>query len=152
MALTHEERMVLALELNKALAATKKAATITTQDMIRSDTLTPEEIEQLVAIFPIWQPGVAYEIDDLCGYDGVLYQVLQPHIAQADWLPPLVPALYKSKALEAVIPLWKQPTGAHDTYNTGDRVLYDNKVYESLIDNNAWSPIAYPAGWQQIEL
>ena len=26
----------------------------------------------------------------------------------------------------------------------------NGKVYESLIDNNAYSPSAYPAGWKEI--
>ena len=46
---------------------------------------------------------------------------------------------------------WKQPTGAHDAYKKGDRVLFNGSVYESLIDGNAYSPTAYPAGWKLIE-
>lgn len=42
---------------------------------------------------------------------------------------------------------WVAPTGAHDAYNTGDRVTFEGSVYESLIDANTWSPSAYPAGW-----
>lgn len=33
----------------------------------------------------------------------------------------------------------------------GDRVLFNGSVYESLIDGNAYSPTAYPAGWKLIE-
>lgn len=43
-----------------------------------------------------------------------------------------------------------QPTGAHDTYAKGDKVRFNGKVYESVIDNNAYSPSAYPAGWKEI--
>lgn len=48
-------------------------------------------------------------------------------------------------------PDWVQPTGAHNAYNTGDRVTYNGSVYESLIDGNTWAPDAYPQGWQLIE-
>lgn len=41
-----------------------------------------------------------------------------------------------------------QPTGAHDAYSIGDRVVYNGKVYRSLIAGNAYSPDAYPAGWE----
>ena len=41
-----------------------------------------------------------------------------------------------------------QPTGAHDAYNEGDRVLFDGKVYVSTMNGNVWSPVVYPAGWQ----
>ena len=43
-----------------------------------------------------------------------------------------------------------QPTGAHDAYAKGDKVRFNGKVYESVIDNNAYSPSAYPAGWKEI--
>lgn len=43
-----------------------------------------------------------------------------------------------------------QPTGAHDTYAKGAKVRFNGKVYESVIDNNAYSPSAYPAGWKEI--
>ena len=33
---------------------------------------------------------------------------------------------------------------------TGDKVKFNGKTYESLIDNNIWSPEAYPAGWKEI--
>ena len=48
------------------------------------------------------------------------------------------------------IPDFVQPTGAHDAYAKGDKVKYNGKVYESLIDNNAYSPTEYPAGWKEI--
>lgn len=45
-------------------------------------------------------------------------------------------------------PEFVQPTGAHDAYQIGDRVLYNGKVYESLIAGNTYSPDAYPQGWK----
>lgn len=45
---------------------------------------------------------------------------------------------------------WKQPSGSHDAYNKGDRVIYNGKVYESIMDGNVWSPDAYPQGWKEI--
>ena len=45
---------------------------------------------------------------------------------------------------------WVQPTGAHDAYNTGDKVRFKGDIYESLIDGNVWSPEVYPAGWQKL--
>ena len=44
---------------------------------------------------------------------------------------------------------WMQPTGAHDAYMIGDKVIYtDGNIYKSLIDNNVWSPDVYPNGWE----
>lgn len=48
------------------------------------------------------------------------------------------------------IPEFVQPTGAHDAYKKGDKVKFEGKIYQSLIDNNAYSPSEYPAGWKEI--
>ena len=49
------------------------------------------------------------------------------------------------------IPDFVPPTGAHDAYNIGDKVKFEGKIYESLINNNVWSPTAYPLGWKEVE-
>lgn len=49
------------------------------------------------------------------------------------------------------VPAFTQPTGAHDAYQTGDRVIYNGQIYESTIDNNVWSPDTHPQGWQLVE-
>lgn len=47
---------------------------------------------------------------------------------------------------------WVLPTGAHDAYNKGDKILFtDGKVYVSVIDSNVWSPLVYPQGWKIVE-
>ena len=51
----------------------------------------------------------------------------------------------------AEAPEFVQPTGAHDAYNTGDRVTYNGNVYESTMDGNVYSPDAYPQGWYLVE-
>ena len=48
------------------------------------------------------------------------------------------------------IPAFVQPTGAHDAYQTGDRVTYNGHIYESTINNNVWSPDTYPQGWTDL--
>ena len=48
-------------------------------------------------------------------------------------------------------PEFVQPTGAHDAYNTGDKVTYNGKHYISTMDGNVWNPDAYPAGWELAE-
>lgn len=51
---------------------------------------------------------------------------------------------------ESTLAEFVQPTGAHDAYAKGTQVRYNGKVYESLIDNNVYSPDTYPAGWKEI--
>lgn len=49
------------------------------------------------------------------------------------------------------IPEFIQPTGAHDTYNSGDKVSYDGKIYECQVDGCVYSPADYPGAWKEAE-
>lgn len=105
------------------------------------------------ALFPAWASGKAYALNDRVRYGEKLYKCVQAHTSQSDWTPDATPALWTEVAKPGEIPVWRQPTGAQDAYMTGDKVWYpdrDTTVYESLIDNNTWSPEAYPQGWQAI--
>lgn len=102
-------------------------------------------------LFPRWAVGVDYAVDDRICYGEKLYKVVQAHTSQEDWIPDVTPALFVEVAKPGEIPVWVQPTGAQDAYMTGDKVHYpdaDSPVYESLIDNNVWSPIDYTQGWE----
>ncbi len=119
-----------------------------------SSSLADEEALYVKEFFPKWREGVAYAVNDRVLYDGKLYKVVQAHTSQADWTPNVVPALFVHIAFPDEIPVWVQPTGAHDAYQTGDKVHFPTKsdpVYESLIANNAWSPSVYPAGWKVVD-
>ena len=48
-------------------------------------------------------------------------------------------------------PEYVAPSGAHDAYKKGDKVSFNGKIYESLIDANVYSPSAYPLGWQEVD-
>lgn len=103
-----------------------------------------------------YQIGKSYTYGDTFKYQGIVYAVVQPHTSQADWKPESTPALYKvlrqteEAGDDAVIQEWVQPTGAHDAYHIGDKVLFNGETYESIIDNNTWSPQDYPQGWEEI--
>lgn len=108
---------------------------------------------EAVELFKAWYSGIAYLADERVQYNGKLYRCVQSHTSQADWEPDRTPALWTEVAKPGEIPVWKQPTGAQDAYMTGDKVWYpekDTTVYVSLIDNNTWSPEAYPAGWEVV--
>ena len=47
-------------------------------------------------------------------------------------------------------PEFKQPTGAHDAYYTGDQITYNGKHYICKMDGCVWPPDVYPAGWQEV--
>lgn len=100
-----------------------------------------------------YQVNFWYDPGDTFFYNGQLYEVIQGHKTQADWNPETTPALYKKAVMADVIPVFVQPTEAHDVYMKGNKVHFptaNDPVYESLIDNNSWSPTAYPAGWKKL--
>lgn len=48
-------------------------------------------------------------------------------------------------------PEYVKPTGAHDAYNTGDKITYNGKHYECIFDGCVWNPDEYPTGWKEVE-
>lgn len=102
-------------------------------------------------VYPVWSGnGVEYKKDDRVTYNSVLYKVLQDHTSQETWTPTDAPSLF-AKVLtssESILD-WEQPS-ADNAYMKGDKVKFNGKTYESLIDNNVWSPAGYPAGWKEV--
>ena len=47
-------------------------------------------------------------------------------------------------------PEYIQPQGAHDAYNTGDKITYNGKKYVCKMDGCVWNPITYPQGWEEV--
>lgn len=114
--------------------------------------LAEEDAVEAVNLYPKWESGTLYTAGEKVQDGGKLYTVLQTHTSQSDWTPAAAASLFAP-----VLPgqggtdigEWVQPDSTNP-YMTGDRVLFEGKVYESVIDNNVWSPAAYPAGWQLI--
>lgn len=119
-------------------------------------TLDEEKVLMIATVFDNWNPNSHnYEIGEYCVYgvnadgDPQLYVCLQAHTSQADWAPDVASGLFKAVGItEEGYPEWSQPVGASDAYMTGDIVSYKGTLYISVIDNNVWSPEAYPAGWE----
>lgn len=100
-----------------------------------------------VELFPPWSVGKAYATGDRVQYEGTLYKCVQAHTSQADWTPPVTPALWTAVSLDEY-PTWVQPTGAHDAYSKGDKVTHNGKRWTSDVDNNTWEPGVY--GWAEV--
>lgn len=118
--------------------------------------LTDEQALEVATIYDPWAAGKTYAVGEYVTYgennvgDPQLYKVVQTHTSQSDWTPDVSASLYDAIGLDdAGYPIWSQPTGAHDAYNTGDIVDYNGTLYQSLIDGNTYSPEAYPAGWAE---
>jgi hypothetical protein len=104
---------------------------------------------EVKGLYPAWKADVQYVAGERVLYNEVLYKVLQDHTSQETWTPTDAPSLFAKILIpdENVIPEWEQPDSTNP-YMKGDKVLYKDVVYVSVIDNNTWSPEAYPAGWE----
>ena len=98
------------------------------------------------------QIGRELTVGEYIQYNDKLYKVLQAHTVQEQWTPEAAPSLFAEVLVDPTgetILEWKQPDSTNP-YMAGDKVKYEGVIYESLINNNVWSPAAYPAGWRQI--
>lgn len=137
------DRLQMAEQLRRAL-------------QIFASTLTEIQALEVAAVYPAWETGRSYAVGEIIRYgedplgDPKLYKVIQAHTSQEDWTPDASASLYDAFGMDGQgTPLWSQPAGAHDAYQTGDIVSYSGIRYESLVDGNVWRPDAY--GWKQVE-
>lgn len=117
--------------------------------------LTEEQALICIRLYKPWEANKKYAIGEYLTYgtndvgDPQLYKVVQTHTSLANWTPDQTPALYEALGLDSDgYPIWARPTGAHDAYNAGDIVNYNDILYKSLINGNTYSPDEYPAGWE----
>lgn len=153
-------------ELKKAAddekTAAEDAANVEDQILLAvkmyAESLTSETLMcDLADIYDKWAPGVTYSAGKIISYgkdqngDTQLYKVVEPgHTSQADWLPDRTPALYTPIGLnDQGIPIWKQPTGAHDAYNIGDQCEHKGYIWTSKINGNTQEPGSDPRWWEQ---
>lgn len=103
--------------------------------------------------YDIWEVGILYPVGRYITHNDILYKVLTEHTSQAQWTPDVSPSLFVKVLIDPsgeTIPEWVQPDSTN-AYMIGDKVMFEGDVYESIIDNNIWSPSAYPAGWKMVE-
>ena len=154
-----EQESLRQVEVRKQEETMKKFLQHELSRLIDADELTDEQKESFSNLYEPFEVGKFYDYDERVRYEGIVYRVRQPHVTQLDWIPPNVPALFEvilqkqTEDGEEVVHEWEQPvTGpnAVPPYKTGDKVRFDGKIYVSQIDNNSWSPEAYPAGWSEV--
>ena len=134
-------RIERAIEFRKRIEANLKA----TRGLIRVDELSEDELLDMIDLYEVYLTDNEYKIGDVFNYEGKLYKVIQEHTSQENWIPSELPALYLNLMPENVIPEWRQPTGAHDAYMLGEKVIYNSQAYVSTENNNVWVPGVF--GW-----
>lgn len=112
-----------------------------------STSLSDEDALQAIELYPQWQTGIAYTVDERIRYNSTLYRCVQAHTSQDDWTPDITPALWTVVSLDEY-PEWVQPTGAQDAYRIGDKVSHNGKHWQNTLDYNTYEPGVY--GWDEV--
>lgn len=124
-----------------------KARTLRIKIQALADDMDDASAMQYPDLFPAWKTGTDYKLGDRIRYESTLYKCIQAHKSQDDWTPDTAVSLWVEVADPAIEwPEWKQPTGAHDAYNKGDKVSYTGHKWMSDIDANVYAPGVY--GWK----
>lgn len=115
--------------------------------------LDDETALEAVELFPAWEPGRDYAAGTRVRHKGGLYKCETAHTSAAEWSPPAAASLWSPVKVDGETGLdeWTRPTGAHNAYKKGDKVVYKGSVYRSTMDGNTWSPEEYPAAWERVE-
>ena len=113
--------------------------------------LSDEDAIEAVNLFPNWIKDKSYIKDERVKYNDILYKCLISHTSQVSWTPDNSPSLWARVLIPDanVVPEWEQPDSTN-AYSIGDHVMFEGEEYESVINNNVWSPSAYPAGWNKV--
>lgn len=113
------------------------------------------EALSLQILYKQWnkQVGKELQVGEYVNHNDVLYKVLQQHTVQDNWAPDVSPSLFAKVLVDPTgdtILDWVQPDSTN-AYMKGDKVKFEDHIYQSLINNNIWSPTAYPEGWELVE-
>lgn len=147
-------------KLDNIVAELKKEIKTAFETLVLSKDLSKEQQDNILNQYKPYQVEKDYEENEKFTYKGKVYEVIQAHRSQTTWLPESTPALYKEYlnvkiqnqdgSTTEVVKEFTQPTGAHDAYNKGDKVLFKGKVYQSKIDANTFSPEQFADGWEEV--
>lgn len=126
-------------------------------EIVRRAKLPDKVAVKLKSCYPDWEPDEDYEADEVISWEGVLYRLVSDYTSVKQYTPDMDPTHYTPINVdpETGYDVWQQPTGAHDAYSFGDKVLYpdaDGEVWVSTVEGehtNTWEPGVY--GWEKEE-
>lgn len=149
--MTSKER-VLQRERNRGKAAALDLAA-------RAPEMTSTAIIAEQEHIPAWREDSVYTTAHV-GFpvqdDDQVYVILQPHTPANNpgSRPADLSAIYSIKHTTnpKLAKPYMAPNGQSGMYMTGDCCTIDGATYRSTIDNNVWSPVDYPTGWETVEV
>lgn len=110
---------------------------------IEKASIALDDIDAVEAIylFPKWSNEEKhYEVGDRVRFDNFLYKCLMNHISDENKQPPTSFELWEKMTPPVLNSSEIEQYDSKKEYQSGDKVNYNNKVYESTINNNIWQP------------
>lgn len=144
----------LARQFRKEFEATREVS----RKYVLSTELSYEEMQEIIEVYPTWEEfkGKLIPKDKIIRYNNELYKVVKGIDWQADWTPDVVASDFTKITApttgggEEIVAPWEQRYG-HNPYVKGDKVLWQNKVYECVLDTTTYSPTDYAQAWRLVE-
>ena len=138
--------------LAKVVELEEKEASLNKIGKLVANQVTDDAVALTIKEFyDIWQPEVAYIINQYVIHKEVLYKVIQAHTSQDGWTPDVTGSLFAKVLIdptgETVLD-WVQPNSTN-AYIKGDKVKHNELIYISTVDNNVWEPGVY--GWEIVK-
>lgn len=137
-------QIVQTWELVPIEGTANEAALLLTKWQAKS--LPDEYAIQVPALFDEWISGYSYAKDDRVRYRSVLYKCLLAHVSQEGWTPDTASSLWtkilpgqEGNEPESGYAEWVQPDSTNG-YSTGDKVIYNGHLWESIVDSNVDVP------------
>lgn len=136
----------------KALTALVRLCSILAAE--RAGTMTANDVIGVSAILPTWKEG-QHTVESVVQHEGQPWRCLQTHDSTGNplWCPGIAHSLwgaYHATTLERALP-WISPTGAHDTYNGGEYMIWtDGATYLCKMDATVHDPEVLPSAWQKV--
>ena len=118
--------------------------------MISSKDMTDKQKQEMLDQYPEWQPGTKYDIGQVVRYGDQLYKVAHTHTSQEPKTPDKTATSYVKWANPTqdtattetqVVDDWAKPANATQAYMKGDKVRFNDQIYQSVKDYNTDEPI-----------
>ena len=134
----------------EVLSDEQKASRVMFRALAQTDVIKAADALDNAVMFPAWADCIGQRADpgSYWRHANKLYRVNagQSHMIQADWAPDQAASLFSLAANPAEEwPEWIQPSGAHNAYAKGTKVMHNGKKWISTADGNVWEPGVY--GW-----
>ena len=107
--------------------------------------LNKDEVYYVKFLFPLLDLNREYQIGERFQYNDKIYEAKQVALGN-NFLKENSNSFEEIKYSKDFLEEWS----SNKIYAQGDRVNYGEHTYESLIDNNNWSPQDFPMSWKLV--